>query len=532
MGQSTTTVLQWEGLMKRQRCHLLLKYGWFTLTILSTAATSLLVMSIRTVSFLLFVCCALVPPVFVRTSNNAADADLTFIHCSPLPPPPLVNFTQLVNHSDPSSTTFNQRIQHYDLRPHVPGDAVLFYAGPENAANVYTMACTSLMQFAQQLNASGIIAAEHRFFGASWPDNVTKDNYRAVMSSLTLDNILADYAAIIASFTRQGARYERGKVVVFGGSYGGFLAAMMRIKHADVVVAAVASASPTQLTGSGVDTGLWYDTVSRIFTQQDCHCADALTSAFSDLKLALDAGNFTFVQEQLNLCILPSAPLIGEVMIMAMHAAQVIVQFNYPMKAAAKIPFPFQFFCSYLSSRPRPTLSDLQLLLDLGYNNSGTLHCFGPKQQQLHIPSPVLLPFRALQLLQRPALHDISFEMSWYYITCTFFGMPIAAGAKSQSFFSFSYPYDLSAINKYCETSLFWSGVTLQPSPPISDSMILNSSRIIFSNQQLDPVAPFSIPRSMSDTLLLLTVANASHTQDIIAYDDQVLVLCPVHFTP
>ena len=191
---------------------------------------------------------------------TAADAGTSFIHCSPLPPPPLVNFTQLLNHSDPASATFSQRVQHYSLRAHSPGDAVLFYAGPENAASAYSMPCTALLQFAQELNASGIIAAEHRFFGASWPDNVTKDTYRAVMSSLTLDNILRDYAAIISSFTRGGALFDGGRVVVFGGSYGGFLAAMMRIAHADVVFAAVASAAPVLLTGSSVDTGLWFDT--------------------------------------------------------------------------------------------------------------------------------------------------------------------------------------------------------------------------------------------------------------------------------
>jgi hypothetical protein len=122
--------------------------------------------------------------------------------------------------------------------------------------------------------------------------------------------------------------------------------------------------------------------------------------------------------------------------------------------------------------------------------------------------------------------------MSWYYITCTFFGLPVAAGAASQSFFSFSYPYDLPAINKYCETTLFWSGVTLQPSPPITEAIIRNSSRIIFSNQQLDPVAPFSIAQSLSDTLLLLTIPNASHTQDIIAYDEQVAASPPARACP
>jgi hypothetical protein len=109
-----------------------------------------------------------------------------------------------------------------------------------------------------------------------------------------------------------------------------------------------------------------------------------------------------------------------------------------------------------------------------------------------------------------------------YYITCTFFGLPIAAGAAAQSFFSYSFPYDLPAINNYCQTQLFWPGVVLQAQPPISEALLLNSSRIIFSNQQLDPVAAFSIARSLSDTLLLLPIANASHTQDVIAYDEQV----------
>jgi hypothetical protein len=240
---------------------------------------------------------------------------------------------------------------------------------------------------------------------------------------------------------------------------------------------------------------------------------------FADLKSALDAGNFSEVQQQLNLCALPSAPLVGEFMILAMHAAQVIAQFNYPFKAAAKIPYPFQSFCSAVS-QSGPTLAVMQLLLDIGYNNSGTLRCFGPKQDQLQHSS--LIPLQLRASLPSPVIRDISFEMSWYYITCTFFGLPIAAGATSQAFFSFSYPYDLPAINNYCQTSLFWSGVTLQTVPPISEAMILKSSRIIFSNQELDPVAPFSISRSLSDTLLLFTVTNASHTQDIIAYDEQV----------
>jgi hypothetical protein len=160
--------------------------------------------------------------------------------------------------------------------------------------------------------------------------------------------------------------------------------------------------------------------VACIIEQQDAACAAAAAAAFADLNAALDALRFADVQEQLQLCARPSAATHGATMILAMHAAQVVVQFNYPFKSAATVPFPFQSFCSALLPQPRPSLSDLPLLLDIGYNNSGTLRCFGPKQQQQQQqqppPAPLSLPLR-----------DLSFELSWYYITCTFFGLPVAA---------------------------------------------------------------------------------------------------------
>jgi hypothetical protein len=65
----------------------------------------------------------------------ASPPSFNYIHCSPLPPPPLTNFSQPLHHSDPDSPTFNQRVQLIDVRAHTAGSAVLFYAGPENAAN-------------------------------------------------------------------------------------------------------------------------------------------------------------------------------------------------------------------------------------------------------------------------------------------------------------------------------------------------------------------------------------------------------------
>ncbi len=133
----------------------------------------------------------------------------------------------------------------------------MFYAGPENAANQYTVPCTSLFEFAQKLQASAIIGVEHRFFGHSWPDNVNPSNFQSILSSLTLENVLGDYIAVIRNFTHPAGPYPNARVIAFGGSYGGFLSAMLRIRYPGDVYGALASAAPVALEGSSVDQGLW-----------------------------------------------------------------------------------------------------------------------------------------------------------------------------------------------------------------------------------------------------------------------------------
>jgi len=78
-----------------------------------------------------------------------------------------------------------------------------------------------------------LVFAEHRFWGESVP---SKLDY----TKMGPEQAIEDYVRILGALNRNRTM----KVVAFGGSYGGMLAAWMRLTRPDVVDAAVASSAP------------------------------------------------------------------------------------------------------------------------------------------------------------------------------------------------------------------------------------------------------------------------------------------------
>jgi pimeloyl-ACP methyl ester carboxylesterase len=69
-----------------------------------------------------------------------------------------------------------------------------------------------------------VVFAEHRFFGVSLP---CPGGFVQCGQYLGVEQAMADYASLIGALRQE---YSSEKVVVFGGSYGGMLAAWMRLK--------------------------------------------------------------------------------------------------------------------------------------------------------------------------------------------------------------------------------------------------------------------------------------------------------------
>jgi lysosomal Pro-X carboxypeptidase len=103
-------------------------------------------------------------------------------------------------------------------------------AGNEAPVDVYVNNTGLMWDLAPRLGAL-IVFAEHRFFGKSVPRLAGKTD---CLSTLTAIQALADYAKVVNVIKAKYKLGESNKVVAFGGSYGGMLAAWFRYKYPHV----------------------------------------------------------------------------------------------------------------------------------------------------------------------------------------------------------------------------------------------------------------------------------------------------------
>ena len=151
-----------------------------------------------------------------------------------------------------SSTPFGLKYLLYDGFAANATAPVLFYCGNEGAVELFYNNSGALFSLASGLRAR-VLFAEHRYYGASLPfggGSFTPAN----LSLLSIEQALADYAALLLALPAElGCRSlqpptapgrELCDVVLFGGSYGGMLAAWHRVRYPQLSLGAVASGAP------------------------------------------------------------------------------------------------------------------------------------------------------------------------------------------------------------------------------------------------------------------------------------------------
>ena len=508
---------------------------------------------------------ALLLAQFGRSSSASLScaAVVRGLRCDPLPPPPFSTFSQPLNHTDPSSApSFDQRYQVL-TDYYKPGSPILFYAGPENAANLCTLRCLALPAWAQQMGAL-VVGVEHRFFGESGPDGLIavsgSDRWEAEAKAeaksatdppwqfLTLENVLADYAAIAESLVGARGAYRDAKVLAFGGSYGGFLSFMLRVRYPSLFFGSLASAAPISLLGSPVikaNPGVWMDTVAAIYQSKRPQCAASVSSTLALLVDLFDQGDqFPLLQSSLSICTLPAPARRSSFLFSVAMAFSQITQFDFPWAPSAdKIPFPFEAVCDRFEALPRSradaanqtqSLAALRFALDVAYNATGSATCFrlggsattgAADDLHLHIESRAALSRAQPAEVGSGGGGGVDFARSWFYITCTYFVLPIRGSPSNASiFFGFNMTYSSAADDAACTYLFPNTGVKRSQSPPILPSDLSNVSRVIFSNFGNDPVLSVSMSaedsRAVPRGVVSLVMPQAAHTQDIVAAAD------------
>ncbi|GLJ47191.1 hypothetical protein SUGI_0996230 [Cryptomeria japonica] len=111
-----------------------------------------------------------------------------------------------------------------------------------------------------------VVYIEHRYYGTSMPFGGEKQAHAnaSTMGYFTSTQALADYATVIVDLKKK-LRAENCPVVVFGGSYGGMLAAWFRLKYPHLAIGALASSAPILYFDSIVPTYGYGSVVTKDF---------------------------------------------------------------------------------------------------------------------------------------------------------------------------------------------------------------------------------------------------------------------------
>lgn len=187
-----------------------------------------------------------------------------------------LNYTQLVDHSQPNGGTFRQRY-YVDTQFSAGSDApvVLNLCGEGpclHSPGGYILRMCEVLQ-------ATCMSLEHRFYGESIPGGNLND--ANILAHLTVEAAMADTAAFINWYRADSG--STGKWLVVGGSYAGGLASFFKTKYPNLVSAAWASSGV-------VDARLEFPQFdSAVAAAIGPACADnvrAVTAAFETAVLA------------------------------------------------------------------------------------------------------------------------------------------------------------------------------------------------------------------------------------------------------
>jgi lysosomal Pro-X carboxypeptidase len=178
-----------------------------------------------------------------------------------------------------------------------------------------------------------IVFAEHRYYGLSQPFGSASSLW---LEYMTHEQALADYSALLLALRAQyGA--EDQPTVVFGGSYGGKLAAWMRVKYPGAIAGAIAASAPV-LFFEGTDPSPGnFEQFWRVVTRDMTPAAGAAAACAPNVRAAWDAMDAAFAEDParlaavMGLCApLGGAPDVYALKILHLNAWDTCAMGNFP----------------------------------------------------------------------------------------------------------------------------------------------------------------------------------------------------------
>ncbi|GFR12158.1 lysosomal Pro-X carboxypeptidase [Trichonephila clavata] len=336
---------------------------------------------------------------------------------------------------------------------------IFFYTGNEGAIEMFANNTGFMWEIAAEFNAA-LIFAEHRYYGKSLPYGELSFENNTYRGYLTTEQALADFASLIYHLKNVLPGGLKAPVIAFGGSYGGMLAAWIRIKYPHLVNGALSSSAPILLFSNSASCKNFPAIITADFKNAGISCANNIRKSWSIIrKIGKSESGSMFLTKTFKTC-------------QSIHPVNVSsliewLESTWAYLAMTDYPYPTNFL-NPLPANP----------IDVTCNGGASLG-----------------------------------DEVWEYQECTEMVSPECSTGTTDMFEPKS--WDFNEFSLEC-----WKKFNVKPNENASYIMyggkdITASSNIIFTNGRLDPWYGGGILQSLSDTLIAIVIEDAAHHLDL-----------------
>lgn len=369
----------------------------------------------------------------------------------------------------------------------------------DGSAVVKSVHCNVAVEWLSEKKAL-MFALEHRYYGchnmSACP--VKHFNGTSALKYLSSRQAVEDVASFVRQMRKLYGLTDANKWVTFGGSYPGMLAGWSRLRHPELIHAAVASSAPVH---AKLDMSEYNDALANAYTVSDNRvggspeCRIAIREGHRQLEVMLESSEGAAAAERLlGFAKGDLSTLEQQQNLLGSGAAEFPGQENDPA-------------CGYEACNIRKICV---IMLDTSHGNEA--HRLAVvRQRQSAWPS------KSARDLLTSGLSDV-LPNFWFYQTCTEFGFYQTCLKDSNCMFVQN--LDVQAMAKGCKdygisipdiaenikaTNRHYGGLT-----PFGPSEKLGSC-VVWPNGEVDPWATLSVLKSPGAAQPVIWVEGASH---------------------
>ncbi|XP_054803846.1 uncharacterized protein LOC129307018 isoform X2 [Prosopis cineraria] len=414
-------------------------------------------------------------------------------------------FTQILDHFNYNPNSYKTFQQRYLISDVHWGGAknkapIFVYTGNEGDIEWFANNTGFMFETAPHFNAL-LVFIEHRFYGKSMPFGGNKEvaySNSSTLGYLSSAQALADYATLIIDL-KNNLSASDSPVVVFGGSYGGMLAAWFRMKYPHVAIGALASSAPILHFLDLVSPYAFTNVITQDFKSESENCYEVIKGSWKQIEdTANRHGGLELLRKSFRICknYISADALKGWLMTALMYTAMT----DYPTPSNFLNPLPahpVRKMCEAIDSlaHENDTFAKLYRAANIYYNSSGTATCFNLDDDS----DP----------------HGLA---GWRWQACTEMIMPTGGNNEESIFPASEWKYENRVA--FCEVAF-----GTEPRPHwittqfgglgIHRVLRTAASNIIFFNGLRDPWSAGGVVTNISDTIIALVAKQGAHHVDL-----------------